>query len=122
MSLEKDKEATARIVLFKELGILNSYTLEATFFGSDALKKTRKPEQWIKAIDENMQEEINIKYKISDTRTDVHIETDDLLFLGHDWLKGINYASLRRPLGNYWFDDPKRVEDIKAKEAAIIAA
>lgn len=34
MALEKDKDSTARIVLYKELGILNSYTLEATFFGS----------------------------------------------------------------------------------------
>ena len=34
MAVEKDKETTARIVLFKELGIQNSYTLEATFYGS----------------------------------------------------------------------------------------
>lgn len=80
-ALEKDKETTARIVLFKELGILNSYTLEATFFGSEALLKTRKPEQWINAIDEAAQQEINNNYKISDTRTDIHIETADLLFL-----------------------------------------
>lgn len=32
--LEKDKESTARIVLFKELNIVNSYTLEASFFRS----------------------------------------------------------------------------------------
>lgn len=122
MALEKDKEATARIVLFKELGILNSYTLEATFYGSEAFKKKRKPEQWIKAIDEVAQEEINANYKIVDGRTDIHIETADLLQVGHDWLKGIHHASLRRPLGNYWFDDPKRVEEIKKKEAEIIAA
>jgi hypothetical protein len=36
---EKEKETTARIVLFKELGILNSYTLETTFFGSEIFKK-----------------------------------------------------------------------------------
>ena len=35
MALEKDKDATARIVLYKEFGITNSYTLEATFFGSE---------------------------------------------------------------------------------------
>ena len=34
-AIEKEKEATARVVVFKELGVLNSYTLEATFFGSD---------------------------------------------------------------------------------------
>lgn len=32
--LEKDKESTARIVLFKEYGIKYSYTCEATFYGS----------------------------------------------------------------------------------------
>ena len=31
--LEKCKEATARIVLFKEFNILNSYTCESSFFG-----------------------------------------------------------------------------------------
>jgi hypothetical protein len=36
---DKEKEATARLVLFKELGIVNSYTLETTFFGSDFLKE-----------------------------------------------------------------------------------
>ena len=69
-----------------------------------------------------MQEEINLKYQISDSRTDIHIETEDLLNLGHDWLKSIHHASLRRPLGNYWFDEPRRVEEIRAKEAQIIAA
>jgi hypothetical protein len=38
---EKDKENTARIVLFKELGILASYTLEATFFGSEFFRKPK---------------------------------------------------------------------------------
>ena len=32
---EKEKEATARMVMFKEFSILNSYTLEASFFGTD---------------------------------------------------------------------------------------
>jgi hypothetical protein len=31
--LERSKESTARVVIFKEFGILNSYTLEASFFG-----------------------------------------------------------------------------------------
>ena len=45
-----------------------------------------------------------------------------MLYVGHDWLKGIHFASLRRPLGNYWFDEPRKVEEIRAKEVAIIAA
>ena len=31
---EKDKEATARLVMFKQYGILNSYTLESTFYAA----------------------------------------------------------------------------------------
>lgn len=38
-AMEKEKENTARIVIFSELGIVNWYTLEATFFGSDSLGK-----------------------------------------------------------------------------------
>jgi hypothetical protein len=33
--LQKSKEGTARIVMFKEMGIVNSYTLESSFCGSD---------------------------------------------------------------------------------------
>ena len=32
--LQKGKESTARIVIFKELGIVNSYTVEASFCGA----------------------------------------------------------------------------------------
>jgi hypothetical protein len=31
--MEKSKETTARIVVYRELGINNSYTLEASFYG-----------------------------------------------------------------------------------------
>lgn len=34
-SVQKSKEGTGRVVTYKELGILNSYTLEASFAGSD---------------------------------------------------------------------------------------
>ena len=33
--MEKDKESTGRIVVFKEFGILNSYTLETSFYGRE---------------------------------------------------------------------------------------
>ena len=69
MAVEKDKDATARIVLFKELGIQNSYTLEATFFGSEHFKRPRA--NWIREIEEP--ELINKRYEISDERTDIHI-------------------------------------------------
>ena len=34
-ALEKEKESTARIVMFNELSIINSFTLEASFFGTE---------------------------------------------------------------------------------------
>ena len=40
-ALEKDKANTARIVIYKELGILSSYTLESTFYGSEFLKRPK---------------------------------------------------------------------------------
>ena len=32
---ERDKEATARMVMFKEFNIINAYTLEASFYGTE---------------------------------------------------------------------------------------
>ena len=40
-AMEKDKQNTARIVIYKELGILSSYTLESTFYGSEFLKRPK---------------------------------------------------------------------------------
>lgn len=40
-ALEKDKGNTARVVLFKEVGILSSFTLECTYFGSEFLKRSK---------------------------------------------------------------------------------
>ena len=36
--MDKAKESTARIVMFKEFGIINSYTVETSFFGSEIQK------------------------------------------------------------------------------------
>jgi len=33
--IEKNKESTARVVVFKEFGIVNSFTLECSFFGKE---------------------------------------------------------------------------------------
>ena len=41
-SNEKDKENTARIVLYKELGILSSFTLECTYFGSEFFRRQKQ--------------------------------------------------------------------------------
>jgi hypothetical protein len=50
---EAAKESTARMVIFREMGVLNSYTLESTFFaavntkqpGNTALKKKKDIEE-----------------------------------------------------------------------------
>lgn len=45
---EKEKESTARLVLFKEFNVLNSYTLESTFYapyGKGAKKKAHVDEE-----------------------------------------------------------------------------
>lgn len=34
--MEKQKESTARIVMFRQMGILNSYTIECSFYGSES--------------------------------------------------------------------------------------
>ena len=118
MALEKDKDATARIVLYKEFGITNSYTLEATFFGSELFQKPRH--HWIKAIEEP--EKINERYKIDKQRTDIHVTPADLLFVGHDFLRGIYYAQTKKLLSYHWFDEPNKYEAIKKKEQQILEA
>jgi hypothetical protein len=35
--IEKNKESTARVVVFKEFNITNSFTLEVSFFAKDSL-------------------------------------------------------------------------------------
>lgn len=50
--MEKAKEATARIVIFRELGIMNSFTLECSFYGParpDALayRRTLAPRSYL---------------------------------------------------------------------------
>ena len=40
--MEKDKENTARVVLFKEVGIVSSFTLECTYYGSEYLRRQKQ--------------------------------------------------------------------------------
>ena len=39
---EPSKEDSARVVLFKEFGILNSHTLECSYFGSEYMTRTKQ--------------------------------------------------------------------------------
>jgi murein tripeptide amidase MpaA len=50
---EKEKEATARMVMFKEFSILNAFTLEASFFGTEP----PEPEPVIEEEEQDDQEE-----------------------------------------------------------------
>jgi hypothetical protein len=83
--LEKSKEGTARIVMYKELGILNSYTLEASFYGPShvAALQNRDPEQ-------------------DEPNGDSHLRPEHLEGLGKDLCKiclhFINPALFRRKL------------------------
>ena len=52
--MEKEKENTARIVIFRELGIINCYTLEATFYGSDSLGKVVYENQSSESIEDEV--------------------------------------------------------------------
>lgn len=83
--LEKSKESTARIVMYKELGILNSYTLEASFYGPShvAALQNRDPEE-------------------GEANGDSHLQPEHLEALGRDLcricLHFINPALFRRKL------------------------
>ena len=42
--IEKCKESTARVVIFRDFNIMNSFTLESSFFGKDDPNDDRDPE------------------------------------------------------------------------------
>jgi len=93
---EKEKETTARIVLFKEFGILNSYTLESTFHGSDLFKKPHKDfrktahkaevsQQFKSTLD-------RYGMSLEGGREDNSINERDLIEAGKDFIRGIHGA------------------------------
>ena len=104
--MEREKETTARIVLFKELNILNSYTLECTFFGSEMLKRPVK--KGIGGTVNGLSNIVNLNYNIGEGREDIHITTLDLIEVGKDFCKGINYARETKHLVKAWFPINKR--------------
>lgn len=62
---ERDKESTGRMVMFKEFGILNSYTIEATFYSC------YNPKQGVK-------KKVNVE-------DDLQIKVEDLYSVGWDF-------------------------------------
>ena len=103
--IEKGKESTARNVLFKELGILSSFTLECTYYGSEFLKR-HKPGFFLLTKEE--QEQMTERYGMSFARKDISIDTEMCGLIGADFMMGINYASKKRPLLGYWFRNPPK--------------
>ena len=59
-TIEKEKESTSRVVLFREFGIMNTYTAETSFYGSKGNQ---------------------------DDREDIHFSNYDLYEIGKDMMK-----------------------------------
>ncbi|CAI2365726.1 unnamed protein product [Moneuplotes crassus] len=73
--LEKSKEKTGRIVCFKELGILHSYTQESTFYGRDMRD-------------------------CDDEGTDLHMGIEDFQNLGKDLVRTLSYLTHNKFMQN----------------------
>ena len=101
-ALERDKENTARVVIYKELGILCSYTLESTFFGSEFFKRPKHGSLLTKEEQDYQSE----RYGVSFGRKDIQVDHGACLLMGADFMRGVNYASKKRPLLPYWFRKP----------------
>lgn len=104
-ALEKDKENTARVVLFKEFGILASFTLEATFYGSEQFKKQKQGAFLMTKEQQDYQAE---RYSVSYARKDISLDDKSCILVGADFMRGINYQSKKKPLLLYWFRQPPK--------------
>ena len=104
-AVEKDKKNTARIVMFEEIGILCSFTLESTYFGSEYFKRQKQGHFLLTKDQQDYQAE---RYNIAYHRKDISIDTNMCEIMGADVIKGINYASKKRPLLQYWFRLPPK--------------
>lgn len=104
---EREKENTARIVLFKELGLLSSHTLECTFFGSENLRHMKHSLSMFHA--KETVAEINDTYGFVQGKPNIQLTLRHLSLIGEDLIKGLNFASKKRPLLNYWFRQPPKV-------------
>ncbi len=63
---ELEKADTARLVVFRELKILNSYTFECSFYGSEYLRKTKQI--YMALYNKDYLEWINDRYMITPYR------------------------------------------------------
>ena len=102
-ALEKDKMNTARIVIYKEIGILASYTLESTFYGSEFLKR---PKHGAALLTKEQLDYQSQRYGVAYSRKDISIGHDACVLMGADFIRGMNFASKKKPLLEYWFRKP----------------
>jgi hypothetical protein len=88
---EKEKESTARIVVFKELSIINSYTLEASFYKADCktLSKFKLENGFKQRSNSNTCRTANDSFH----EIDDHFEICDFVNGGKDFIKTIAIAA-----------------------------
>ena len=67
---EREKESTARLVMFREFQVLNSYTLESTFYAQYSKEHFKKKR---------------------DVDNDLQVKGDDLLLIGHDMCLSLSH-------------------------------
>lgn len=89
---EKEKESTARLVAFKEINIVNSYTLEASFYKSDYIStKKLKLDSSTAANDSNFSNRRGTI--VGSSNSNDHFEIFDFVQIGRDFAKAISHAS-----------------------------
>lgn len=93
---EREKESTARLVMFRELGVINSYTLESTFFApynrDMPYRRKRDPEE------------------------DFQVKGEDLLQIGSDLCATVTHILQSKILKKKFF---KINEDQMAKDGGV---
>jgi hypothetical protein len=108
---EPEKLDTGRLVVFKELRILNSYTLECSFNGSDFLKKHKLI--YDKLYTQDHLSYLQDRYSITTSRQDAYFDPSIIKYAAQDFIRGINLASKKKPLLGFWFRiEPKVLVDI----------
>lgn len=76
---EREKDTTARLVVFKELLVCTSFTLESTFYGCDAYKETPS---FAKPMKGAIKTSVTANIQAAIDRDGIHITTDDLCGVG----------------------------------------
>lgn len=109
-AIETDKAETGRIVVFREFSILNSYTLECSFHGSEHLQRTKQI--YMALYTQDYLQTINQKYNISPQRPNIYFDNSTYFQAAADFIRGVNWSSKRKPVLTNWFRvEPKIIVD-----------